>query len=85
MKSEVVKEKKTNWTRCYAGDETGCIAGYQSGEFAILKRVSIANASCVISEHGSEKASSWDLYKKKRFLGKYETLWEAKKAAIKLG
>lgn len=81
MNSEPTNGKKMKWTRCYAGGETACIAGYQSGEFSILKQVSMANASCVIDEQGSEKASSWDLYKKKQCLGTYETLREAKKAA----
>lgn len=81
MNSETVNTKKMKWTRCYAGGGTACIAGYQSGEFCILKQVSMANASCLFDEQGSEKASSWDLYKKEQLLSKYATLREAKAAA----
>src|SRR5271163_4295170 len=71
------------WERCYADDGANCIAGYKCGEFAILKRVSIASASCCLDDQGSERASSWDLFQKKTFLGSFQTLYEAKEAAFK--
>lgn len=69
------------WQRLWWDDGNNCIAGYRSGDLMIYKIVPAERADCDITKQPSEKASSWDLYRKRKRIGSYLTLREAKKKA----
>src|SRR5579859_4672612 len=77
------KRLKIKWRRVW---EEYHISGYVSAceTWTIDKNVDIEHTTCVTDEQGSEKASSWSLFRGKTFVEDFSTLAEAKMAAERM-